>query len=219
MNVTYHDVEQRSEAWRALRLGRLTASRAADMLAIGKAGRRNLRVQLMLERLTGRSHERGYVSQAMQDGIDREADAVARYEAIAGVLVTPIGFVSHNDLLVGCSPDGFIGDDGLLSVKCPIPATHLEYLRTGVVPSDYRSQIVHESWLTGRRWCDFFSYQPDFSDLGLESKIVRVTVTDAEVEDYARKALAFLQEVDAEVKAVRTMADLAATLRASQAVA
>lgn len=220
--MTYHDVEQRSDAWYALRLGRFTASRAPDAMATNRDGkpaasRRNLLVQLMLERLTRRSHERTFRSQAMQDGIDREADALALYQAIAGVLVTPIGFVAHDTILAGCSPDGLIGDAGLVSVKCPIPATHLEYLRSGVVPADYRLQITHECWITGRRWADFFSYQPDFVDLGLEAKRVRVDVTDAEVESYARRALAFLEAVDLEVLAVRTMADHVAQLRAAVA--
>lgn len=218
MNVTIHDVEQRSEAWHALRLGRLTASRAGDMMATVQKGeaasRRNLRVQLMLERITGRSHERGVVTGPMQDGIDREPAATAHYEAVTGTLITTVGFVSHNELMAGCSPDGFVGDDGLVSIKAPIPATHLEYLRTGVVPRDYWLQILHESWLTGRRWCDWLSYQPDFPD-GLKAKLVRVEISEATVKDYAEKATAFLKEVDAETQAVRTMADLAGQLKAS----
>lgn len=218
MKVTYHDVDQRSDEWRALRLGRLTASRAGDMLASIKSGeaaaRRNLRVQLMLERITGRSHERNVQTGPMLDGIEREADAVAKYEELTGVLIHPVGFVSSDDYMAGCSPDGVIGEFGLVSVKCPTPAIHLEYLRSSKVPSDYLAQIQHEFWLTGRSWCDFLSFQPDFPE-SLQTKLVRVLRVDAEVKEYERKALAFLAEVDVEEQSVRTMADLGEVLKAS----
>jgi YqaJ-like recombinase protein len=218
VSVTFHEVEQRSLEWSALRLGRLTASRAADMLATIKTGeaaaRRNLRVQLMLERITGRSHERTVRTEAMQDGIDREADAVAKYEELSGALVYPIGFISSDDYMAGCSPDGLIGDYGLVSIKCPTPAIHLEYLRSGKVPADYLAQIHHEFWISGRLWADFFSFQPDFPE-PLQTKLVRVLRVDADVKDYERKALAFLAEVDIEEQSVRTMANLVATLKAS----
>lgn len=216
MSVTYHDVEQRSDAWYALRLGRLTASRAADMMATIKSGeaaaRRNLRVQLMLERITNRSHERAYQSGPMLDGIEREPIAIAHYEATTATLVQPIGFVSHDVHMAGCSPDGFVGDFGLVSIKCPTPAIHLEYLETGEVPTDYLRQVVHEFWLTGRLWCDWVSYQPDFPE-ALRAKVVRVLRDDAAVKDYERKALAFLAEVELKVQSVRTMADVASQLK------
>lgn len=221
MKVTYHDVDQRSPEWQALRLGRLTASRAGDMAATIKTGeaaaRRNLRVQLVLERLTNRSHDRGYLSGPMQDGIDREPIAIARYMAHSAMVVEPVGFIACDDLMVGCSPDGFVGD-GFVSIKCPTPAIHLEYMRTGEVPRDYFLQIVHEVWLSGREWCDFVSFQPDFPE-PLQLKVVRVVVGASAVQAYAEKALAFLQEVDTEVAAVRTMVDTADVLRASGAVA
>lgn len=218
MTVTYHDVEQRSPEWYALRLGRLTASSAGDMLATIKSGeaaaRRNLRVRLMLERITGRSHERNVITQAMQDGIDRESDAIAKYEELTGTLIHPVGFVSSDDYMTGASPDGLIGEHGIVSVKCPTPAIHLEYLRSSKVPADYMAQLLHEFWLTGRLWADFLSFNPDFPD-ALQTKLVRVLRVDAEVKDYERKALAFLAEVDLEVQSVRTMEDMAAQLRAS----
>lgn len=219
MNVTYHDVEQRSEAWVKLRVGRLTSGSANEMMASVKsgeaAGRRNLRVRLMLERLTNRSHERGFKSQAMEDGIEREADAVAKYEEITGRLVHPVGFISCDEILCGCSPDGLIGADGGVSIKCPQPSTHLDYLRSGVVPLEYARQNMHELWITGRQWIDFFSYNPDFTDLGLDYKLVRVERDKVAIKDYESKALAFLAEVEREVNAVRTMANLPAVLRAS----
>src|SRR5437879_4169734 len=106
--------EQRSDEWHRARLGRLTGSRAADMLATVKSGeaasRRNLRTQLVLERLTGRVQETGFVSAAMQQGIDREADAYAAYEALTGQHLVRTGFLRHDTLMVGCSLDGHAGD-------------------------------------------------------------------------------------------------------------
>ncbi len=225
MTATTHGVSQRSPEWRTLRLGRLTGSRAADMLATlrsGKgeaAGRRNLRVQLVLERITGRSLDRDFLSQAMQDGIDREADATLLYEALTGILLTPMGFVSHDTAMAGFSPDGVIGDfEGFVEVKSPIPATHLEYLRTGVVPSEYAKQITHGFWITGAQWCDWLSYNPDFPE-SLRTRLVRVERDDDVIADYEKKALAFLAEVDRECEAVKTMASVADQLRASLEVA
>lgn len=207
--MTIHDVEQRSAEWHELRRGRLTASRAGDMLARTKTGystsRRNLLMQLVLERITGRSQERGFVSQAMQDGIDREHMAIAHYEAVMGVLIQPVGFCSHDTLMAGCSPDAFVGDDGLLSVKCPIPATHWEFLKTGSIPADYLAQITAEFWITGRQWCDYLSYQPDFPE-GLQARIVRVARNEQFVRDFDGLARTFLDEVNAECGAVLTMA-------------
>src|SRR5262245_11789428 len=114
--------DQRSEAWHQARVGRLTGSRAGDMLARIKSGeaaaRRNLRVQLVLERLTNTSQESGYVSADMQYGIDREPDAFAAYEAETGAVVEPCGFFAHETLLAGGSPDGMIdGLTGILELK------------------------------------------------------------------------------------------------------
>ena len=221
MSVTVHAVEQRSPGWVALRLGRLTGSRAADMLAQGRSksaesvSQRNLRVQLMLERVTKRSHERGFVSAAMQDGIDREADATALYEALTGTLLQPVGFVSHDQAMVGVSPDGVVNEfEGIVEVKAPIAATHWEYLRTGVVPPDYLKQITHGLWVTGARWCDWMSYHPDFPET-LQTKLVRVRRDEDAIKDYHIKAVAFLAEVDRDVEALRTMADLRGTVAAS----
>lgn len=205
-----HDVVQRGEEWRALRLGRLCSSRAADMLSTLKsggeaAGRRNLRVQLVLERLTGRSHENGYQSEAMRNGTDREADALGLYEAVVGVLVDKVGYVTHDTLMAGGSPDGVIGDfEGLAEAKSPIPATHLEYLRTGKVPGEYLKQVQHLLWLTGAQWCDWFSYQPDFPE-PLQVKVVRVVRDEKEMESYGLAVSLFLSEVDKELAFVRSL--------------
>jgi hypothetical protein len=222
--VTVHDVEQRSPEWAALRLGRLCGSRAHDMMAtISKgeaAGRRNLRAQLVLERVTGRSQERGYVSQAMQNGIDREAEALALYEAQTGSIVVPVGFVTHDTLQAGCSPDGIVYDwQGGVEVKSPIEATHFEFVRTGKIPSDYLHQITANLWLTGLPWWDYCSFNPFFPE-PLRLKIARVPRMDAVIETFDAAARAFLAEVDREVEALQTLADPSGQLaRAAKAVA
>lgn len=178
------------------------------------ADRRNLRVQLVLERITGRSHERNYQSGAMQDGIEREPAAVAFYEAVSGRLLESVGFVSHDSLLAGCSPDGVVNDfEGLVEIKCPLPATHLEYLRTGKVPAKYLWQITHALWITGAEWCDWVSFQPDFPERG-RAKLVRVSRRDVDLQAYETKATAFLAEVDRECDTLHTMLDPVEQMRA-----
>lgn len=216
--MTIHDVEQRSDEWKALRLGRITASASADLLAKNKDGkpsasRKNLLTRLVLERITGQSQEGTYQSRAMEDGIEREPEAMAHYEALTGTLVQPVGFCSHDTLMAGCSPDGFVGEDGLLSIKSPIPATHWQYLRSGVIPDDYLKQITHEMWITGRTWCDWLSYQPSFPE-DLRCKLVRVTRVEADILAYDKQVRAFLAEVDTEIAAMQTLRNPVAALQA-----
>lgn len=218
-----HDMPQRSEAWFAVRLGKLTGSKAAAMLATLKskeesAGRRNLRVQLLLERLTGRSQESGFVSPAMQAGIDREVDAVATYQALTGEFLTTSGFCAHDTLQAGCSLDGQIGNfEGIAEIKSPLAATHLEYLKSGVIPGDYKKQILHALWITGAQFCDWLSFNPDFPE-PLRVKLVRVQRDEAEIASYEIQARAFLAEVDREVEAVATMVNLGAVLKEAVAI-
>lgn len=205
---------QRSPEWLSARLGKLTSTGAADMLASLKkggesAGRRNLRVRLALERITGRSIEREFMSQAMQDGVDREADAYAAYEAITGHLLTRTGFCKSTTEAAGCSLDGHVGDfEGLIEIKCPIEATHLDYLRSGEVPGDYLKQVMHALYITGAQWCDWMSYQPNFPS-GLQTKIVRIQRSSLDMDGYKLAVALFLKEVDEEVKAIERLRGVA----------
>lgn len=220
MSFTVIECAQRTPEWVAARLGRLTSSKADAMLATLKsggesAGRRNLRVQLVLERLTGKPQERAFQSSAMQHGADKEEAARLAYEALTGQFVEQTGFVQHNELMAGASLDGHVGSfEGLIEIKAPLPATHLDYLRTGKVPTDYYRQCLHAMWLTGAKWCDWFSYCDEFPD-GKQMKLVRIERNEAEIVEYDKKARAFLSEVDAEVLAVMTMDNLTAQLEAS----
>lgn len=212
-----HNVEQRSEAWHALRCGRLTGSRAKDMLAKIKSGeaaaRRDLKMQLLAERLSGCPQESTFTNAAMEWGIQHEADAVAAYEAETGRMIEPIGFCEHDTMLAGTSPDGFVGDDGILSIKCPKTATHLSYWRARMEPAEHWAQNTHELWLTGRAWVDFVSYDPRLP-AGLQLFVLRVTRTKAELEAYEREVLVFLGEVNVEVAAIQTLINLPARLEA-----
>jgi exodeoxyribonuclease (lambda-induced) len=197
---------QRSPAWAAARLGRLTASRAAAVLAKGRdggeaIGRRQLRQQLALERLTGVSHERLFCSTNMRIGMDREPAAAACYAARTGQVLTRTGFVQSTTLPVGVSLDAHVGDyAGLVEFKCPLDTTHWEYLHAeGKIPGAHRAQITHALWITGARWCEWVSYHPGFPPTW-RLQIVRVVRDEVAIAAYARAAIAFLKEVEAELE-------------------
>lgn len=211
------DAPQRSADWYAVRVGRLTGSVAGEMLSKVKtgesAGRRNLRVRLVLERLTGKPQESEYVSPAMQTGIDREADAFGAFEALTGNVAVRTGFLAHTEYMAGCSLDGHIGDfDVLVSIKCRQAPAHLDFLRSGTIPASAMAQIRHEMWITGARQHEYFSWNPEFPP-ALQSRVVTVTRAEAAIAEYEALALAFLAEVDTEVAAIRTMTNVGAVLK------
>lgn len=219
MNFTIVTAEQRSPEWFKARLGRLTGSRAADMLATIKTGeaaaRRDLRVQLAVERLTNSLQEDVFVNAAMQRGVECEPLAFAAYESRTGTMAMRTGFLAHNTHRAGCSLDGHIGDfEGILEVKCPKSATHLGYLRGNGVPSAYLPQITHNLWVSGAAWCDFLSFDDRFPPQ-LQTFLCRVHAADLDLAGYEKKALAFLAEVEAEVLAVRTITQLPTVLKES----
>jgi predicted phage-related endonuclease len=198
--------EQRSPAWFQARTGRLTGSRAKDMLATIKSGeaaaRRDLRVQLVVERLTGQPQEDGYINAAMQWGIDQEAHAFNAYEAATGHLVRRTGFLIGTEHLVGCSLDGDVDDfTGIVEIKCPKSATHYAYLKANAVPSDHLPQITHNLWVTGAQWCDFVSFDPRFPE-GRRLFVCRVPRNEFDILAYEKCALKFLDEVVVECDAL-----------------
>lgn len=219
MIATILTMPQRSPEWYAARLGRITGSAANAMLAVNKtpgeaAGRRNLRVRLMLERVTGLSQEDVYVSKDMQRGIDEEEHAFRAYEAETGNLVRRSGFLMHPTLMAGCSLDGEVDHyAGIIELKVPKSATHLEYLR-GDVPLEYLRQCQHNLWMSEASWCDFVSYDPRFPE-GLRLKITRITLDDAQRRAYELAVRMFLTEVEREVAAVEALARAAQGLEAA----
>ena len=206
---TVLDAPQLSSAWITARLGRLTGSRAADMLATAKGGRkghtcesvgrRTLREQLVRERRTGRPHGSTFESAAMRTGLKRQDAARDWYEALTGTFMTQTGFLAHDTLQAGVSLDGHVGDfERLVEIKCPLALTHVDYLAAGgKIPCAHHKQIVHALWVTGARWCDWMSYHPDFPP-ALRGHLVRVARDEREIATYALAVALFLREVDAE---------------------
>lgn len=212
-SFTVLDAPQRSPEWTAARLGRLTGSRAAAMLATVKggesAGRRNLRAQLALERVTGRPHDSTFQSAAMQTGRDREPAARAWYEALTGALVTETGFLAARTQPIGVSLDGHVGAfEGILEIKCPAVATHLDALMTGRISGAHHTQIVHALYVSGARWCDWVSFNPEFPP-ALRARIVRVERDEREMASYALAAALFLREVETAVERLQTRGEAA----------
>ena len=167
--ITIHRGSQQDDEWRRLRLGCATGSGFADVLskpASGNGestGRRNYRVRLALELLTGQPEQDGFSSRAIQQGIEREPIARERFEAETGLLVEQVSFIRLNHMPVGCSPDGLIGSDDGLEIKCPSKAVHLQYLSLiDQPPAEYRAQVQGCMYVAGRSHWRFASFNPDF---------------------------------------------------------
>lgn len=192
-------MQQRTEEWFAARLGKVTASRISDLMAVTKTGhtasRKNYMAELICERLTGRREEK-YSNAAMQRGTELEPKARAMYEIETGELVEETGLIDHPAIVMsGASPDGLIGNDGLLEIKCPNTATHLEFLQTGTPKREYLLQMQWQMACTGRAWCDFVSYDDRLPEhLAYRcTRIPRDGKLIAEMEDAVRL---FLLELD-----------------------
>lgn len=201
-----HELEQRTDEWKQLRCGRLTASVAHEFLAKNKDGkpsasRRNLLMRLVLEQVTGKPQEKDkdFRSAAMQAGVDREEDAGTAYEAETGHFVRRCGFIEHTSLMAGASLDGYLGDfTSLISIKCRQPAAHWDFLRTGAIPFDAMAQMRHELWLTGATHHEYVSWNPDFPDYAQ----LRTTTLEAaafNLDEYDFLLRAFLTEIEREV--------------------
>ncbi|MFY9326477.1 MAG: lambda exonuclease family protein [Georgfuchsia sp.] len=202
--------EQGSAQWLAERCGKVTASRIADLMATTKSGpsasRANYLAQLVAERLTGTVQE-SYSNGAMQWGTETEPMARARYEVRYGVMVDQIGFVPHPTIsMSGASPDGLISDDGLIEIKCPNTATHIDTLLTGKVPSKYLLQMYWQMACTGRKWCDFVSFDPRMPD-DLSMFVSRVERDDARIEEITFAVSAFLADVEMTIGKLNALID------------
>ena len=195
-------MEQGSDAWFNIRIGKVTASRVADVLAKTKTGysttRDNYMAQLVCERLTGQKGE-SFTNAAMQHGTETEPLARAAYEALRDVLVDEVGFVSHPTIeMSGASPDGLVGEDGLIEIKCPNTATHIETLLSETVPNKYYTQMQFQLSCTGRKWCDFVSFDNRLPS-ELQMFVKRVPRDDVYIRLIEDEIVKFLGELDTKI--------------------
>lgn len=201
---------QRTDEWYAARAGKITASRIADMMAKTKAGwgasRAAYAAELIAERLTGQPVD-GFTSAAMQWGIDTEPQALAAYSFLTDCAVDPVGFVPHPDFdMGGASPDGLVGADGLVEVKCPNSKTHIEYFEAGNPPRKYLLQMQWQMACTERAWCDFVSFDPRIGEPLLQTFVTRVERDDDLIAEILTTAREFSDDIDARIAALKAKA-------------
>jgi putative phage-type endonuclease len=202
--------DQRTGDWYADRIGKATASRFKDAIATLKSGapaqaQRDYVTELMVERLTQQPAQR-YATAAMQWGTEQEPAARAAYERATGTSVEETGFICHDTLLAGCSPDGLVDWDGLIEIKCPYnSAVHIETLLRGM-PDEHIPQVQGQMWITGRQWCDFVSYDPRMP-VELQLHIQRINRDPGFIADLEAKVTSFLQQVGNQIEALRRLAE------------
>jgi len=197
------EIIQGSDAWFAQRLGKVTASRVADVIAKTKTGystsRDNYMAQLVCERMTNTVAE-SFTNSAMQWGTETEPLARAAYEAHADVLVDEVAMITHPIIEdAGASPDGYVGSEGILEIKCPNTSTAIDTLLSQAVPSKHITQIQFQLACTGRKWCDFVSFDPRLPK-ELQLFVKRVPRDDAYIQMLEKEVVLFLNELDGKIK-------------------
>lgn len=199
-------IEQGTEAWHQLRLGKVTASRVADILAQTRTGpsasRQNYLIELALQRSTG-TIEPSYTNAAMEWGTQTEPQARVAYEVETGNFVDQVAFIDHPTIAnFGCSPDGLIGDDGLIEIKCCNSSTHWEYFKKKAPPQKYITQMQTQMAVTGRKWCDFVSFDPRMPQRS-QLLIVRLPRNEEFIEKIEKEVIKFLEEVEHETNLMK----------------
>ena len=203
-------MEQRTEEWHLARLGKVTASRVGDVLAKIKTGesasRKNYKMELVVQRLTGQPQE-SFTNAAMEWGTATEPQARMAYEAHTGLFVEEKGFIDHPTIEgFGCSPDGVVGETlhskhnsitpmtGLIEIKCPNTANHIETVLENKAPSKYIPQMQCQMAVTGAKWCDFVSFDPRVPE-DLQLLVVRVERDQEYIDSMEVEVKQFLSEV------------------------
>jgi len=197
--ANYFTCEQHSPEWRELRRGNITASRIAELKPLVKGDEsqksKDYKLELLSEILSLRMAEH-YVSPAMDWGIQTEPLAREEYELKTGLMVDRIGFVIHPRLpRCGASPDGLVGDDGLVEIKCPNTSTHLQYLISGVVPDKYKPQMYWQMACCERQWCDFVSFDPRL-DEKFQLFIARLERDEKDIAKWESLAMDFVADLN-----------------------
>jgi putative phage-type endonuclease len=195
--------EQRSDDWIIARLGKITSTHFSDVLN-KKTGRKTYMMRVLAEILTGEPQP-GFKNAAMEWGIETEPRACDWYSTTMDTPITQVGFV-HRGHLAGCSPDGYVGDEGMVEIKCPHPSTHAEYILANKLPSQYKPQVQGQLWITGRDWCDFVSFDPRTIDNPFWW--IRVHPDDEYINELKEATALFIEELAEKVKAVGRPAEV-----------
>jgi putative phage-type endonuclease len=200
---------QGTPEWHKERLGKVTASRVSDVIARTKSGygasRADYMAELISERLTGVPYESA-TNAAMRWGTEIEPQARAAYAFLMDADVIQAGFIPHPQIAMsGASPDGFIGDDGLIEIKCPQTKTHIDTLLGRAVPGRYFAQIQWQLACTGRTWCDFVSFDPRMP-AELRMFVKRVERDDSKIGELTTEIEAFLAEIETKIEALTKLA-------------
>lgn len=203
----YADIIQGTPEWFDVKRGKVGASKINDIMAKLKngqpgAGRKNFAARLVCERLTGTTEET-FSNSAMQWGVEQEANARSVYEFHNDVVVDQVGFIDHPTVeFAGMSPDGMVGEDGLLEIKCPNTSTHIDYLLKGVMPSEYVNQVQWQMACSGRLWCDFVSYDPRMP-FDLQMFIIRVGRDNEKIAEIEKEVVKLNQEVSETIEQLK----------------
>ena len=209
MIYSEEEYPQGSDEWQEIRCGKVTASKITDIMAklkSGKpaAGRATYMGQLIAERLTGVKSD-SFSSTAMQWGIETEPQARAAYEFAKEVEVEQIAFMDHPSIeLAGMSPDGLIGKDGLFETKCPNTATHIDFLITKKIPKKYIDQMQWQMACSGRKWCDYMSFDPRMPE-HLNKMIIKVNRDDKYIQEMEIEVIKFNSEIEEKIKILENL--------------
>lgn len=206
----YDRREQRTDEWRASRVGKITASQMKRVLAVSKRdgkplqARQDYLAEIVCERLTGKAQGIP-MSPAMQWGVDMEPTARAAYESRTGLVAMPAGFLLHANGYCGASPDGLVANDGGVEIKCPWNSlVHIETLLHGM-PEDHMPQVQCAMWVTGRVWWDFVSFDPRMPEK-LRLYVQRIERDQDYIADMSAKCAALWAEADALLEQLQKLA-------------
>ncbi len=207
------EMEQRTAQWFQARLGKVTASNVYNILSKTAKGLptskyEDYKIKLITERLTGETSPH-YETEDMRWGIEHEEDALKEYAFIYDADIRKCGFIQHPTIkMAGASPDGLIGSDGLIEIKCPRSANHMRFCIDNEIKPEYHAQMQFQMACTERQWCDFISYDPRFTGASshLRIKIKRVHRDDQQIEQINQAVQAFLAEIEREIKQLSTKA-------------
>lgn len=209
MLYSEEEYPQGSDEWQGARAAKVTASKVTCIMVKPKgnkpaAGRKTYMGELISERLTGVKSD-SFSSSVMQWGTETEPQAIAAYEFLNDVDVERIAFMDHPTIeFAGMSPDGLVGEDGLLEIKCPNTATHIDFLISNVIPKKYQDQMQWQMACSGRKWCDYMSFDPRMPE-HLNKLIIRVDRDDKYIQEMEIEVIKFNSEIDEKLKILESL--------------